>query len=481
MAKMPESDPGAKVPDDSASRGWFSGRRGRPAVGEQVSARPASPPPSAKSRKTGLIGLFSGLMTLGVLCALVLVALFATGGKQFYEPGPLTAEKMVMIEKGSSSEEIVELLEREGVISRPGWLWGALLIRDVQSKFTSDPAASKRAKAGEYLFKPAVTMNDVIEIITSGRAVEHTITIPEGLTSEQIVERLKENELLAGDIAQIPVEGALLPDTYKITRGTSREALLARMQREQRRVLADVWAKRSKEIPLKSMRELVTLASIVEKETGKADERPRIASVFYNRLEKKMRLQSDPTIIYGIVGGKGILGRGLTRAEIDRPTPYNTYAINGLPPGPIANPGKAALEATANPSKVRDIFFVADGTGGHVFAETLEQHNRNVARWRQIEASRSGTAPALPTAPTPQNVPSSGERGALVPPTVPGAGSLGFAPAQRSIDAAIAPQPLPVQESVGSVAPRQPQRPATRPAPSQNFDLTTPKTVPSLN
>ncbi len=393
MALKPEtpSDPG----EDAVRRGWFSGRR-RPAVGEAVNATVAPPPPP-KRRKTGLIGLFSGLMTASLILVLVLAGGIAMGRKQFAAEGPLPADKFVIIERGSSSEDIAEHLTHEGVIEKPGWLWFALFWRDLQAKFSSS-AANNRAKSGEYLFKRHVTMNEVLEIISSGRSVEHTITIPEGLTSEQIVQRLKDNDLLVGEISQIPVEGSLLPDTYKVNRGTPREALLARMQREHKRVLQEVWNRRAKDLPLKSTRELVTLASIVEKETGRADERNRVASVFYNRLEKRMKLQSDPTIIYGLIGGKAILGRSLTRAEIDKPTPYNTYVISGLPPGPIANPGRAAMEAAANPSQTKDLYFVADGTGGHAFAESLEQHNRNVARWRQIEALRqqSGQGAAAP-------------------------------------------------------------------------------------
>lgn len=419
MALKPEtpSDPN----EDNVRRGWFSGRR-RPGVGEAVSATVAPPPPT-KRRKTGLIGLFSGLMTGALILVLVLAGGIAMGRKQFAAEGPLTADKFVIIERGSSSEDIAELLAHEGVVDKSGWLWLALFWRDLQAKFSSS-SANNRAKSGEYLFKRHVTMNEVIEIITSGRSVEHTITIPEGLTSEQIVQRLKENDLLVGEIAQIPVEGTLLPDTYKVNRGTPREALLARMQREHKRVLQEVWNRRAKDLPLKSTRELVTLASIVERETGRADERGRVASVFYNRLEKKMKLQSDPTIIYGLVGGKATLGRGLTRAEIDKATPYNTYVITGLPPGPIANPGRAALEATANPSQTNDLYFVADGTGGHAFAESLEQHNRNVARWRQIEALRlqSGQGGAVTTTPAPGAVPNAATRQPLQSP--PGANSV---------------------------------------------------------
>jgi UPF0755 protein len=211
------------------------------------------------------------------------------------------------------------------------------------------------------------------------------VTIPEGLTTEQVLTRLRDNDVLAGDMTETPKEGALLPETYKVARGYPRAKLLLKMQEDQRKFLDHIWARRSPDLPIKTPYELVTLASIVEKETGRADERPRVAAVFVNRLRKGMRLQSDPTIVYGLVGGKATLGRGILKSELEKWTPYNTYAVEGLPPGPIANPGKAALEAVANPSRTPDLYFVADGNGGHVFAETLDQHQRNVQRWRQIE------------------------------------------------------------------------------------------------
>ena len=180
----------------------------------------------------------------------------------------------------------------------------------------------------------------------------------------------------------MPREGTLLPETYKFPRGTTREQVIQRMQQAQKRVLAEIWERRNPDIPVKSPEQLVTLASIVEKETGKADERSRVAAVFVNRLRQKIKLQSDPTIIYGLVGGKGTLGRPIKRSEITQPSPYNTYVIEGLPPGPIANPGRASLEAAANPARTRDLFFVADGTGGHAFTETYDQHQKNVAKLR---------------------------------------------------------------------------------------------------
>src|SRR5436190_1873580 len=234
-------------------------------------------------------------------------------------------------------------------------------------------------KPGEYSFQRNASLRDVIGTIVEGKVVQHSVTIPEGLTSEQIVARLTDNDIFAGPIREVPREGTLLPETYKFPRGTTREQVIARMQQAQKRVLAEIWERRNADIPVKSPEQLVTLASIVEKETGKPDERSRVAAVFVNRLRQKMKLQSDPTIIYGLVGGKGTLGRPIMRSEIEQPTPYNTYVITGLPPGPVANPGRAALEAAANPSRTREIYFVADGTGGHVFSENLEAHNRNVA------------------------------------------------------------------------------------------------------
>ena len=225
--------------------------------------------------------------------------------------------------------------------------------------------------------------------LVSGKAILHGFTVPEGLTSEQIVARLADDPVLTGELGSIPAEGTLLPETYKFSRGTTREQIIDQMRRAQERLIAEIWARRSSDLPIATPAEFVTLASIVEKETGKADERPLVAAVFINRLRQNIRLQSDPTIIYGLFGGKGKPPeRPIFRSDIDKKTPYNTYLIDGLPPGPIANPGRAALEAVANPSRTDDLFFVADGTGGHVFAPTLEEHNRNVEHWRRIEAAK---------------------------------------------------------------------------------------------
>jgi UPF0755 protein len=338
----------------------------------------APPPPPRKRRRSPFIALMSGLFTV----ALLLLAVLGAGGlmltTQATSPGPLVSDKAVQIPRDSGLGDITEILTREGIIDQP-WAFRIAAI-------TSGEMA--RMKAGEYLFKPGVTAKETLSQIIRGEVIRHSITIPEGLTSEQIVARLRENDLLVGDVAQIPREGSLMPDTVRFERGQTRQDIINRMQSEQRRILREIWAKRAQDLPIKTEQEMVILASIVEKETGRADERPRVAGAFINRLNRKMKLQSDPTIVYGIVGGKGTLGRGILRAEITQATPYNTYVIDGLPPGPIANPGRPALEAVANPSRTKDVFFVADGTGGHAFAETLEQHNRNVSRWRQVEAAR---------------------------------------------------------------------------------------------
>jgi UPF0755 protein len=337
------------------------------------------PPPKSKRRNRPFIAWLSGIFTTALVGAGLVGAIIAIISSQNNAPGPLGGDKVVIIPRESGAAEIADLLQREGVIDHPWSFRITAMIRQVQAE---------SLKAGEYLFKAQASANDVIAIITSGRAVEHRITVPEGLTSEQILARLRENDLLTGEITQVPREGSLLPDTYKFQRGQSRQDIINRMAGEQRKILDDVWRKRPPDLPVRTPQELVILASIVEKETGRADERPRVAGVFINRMNRKMKLQSDPTIVYGLVGGKGTLGRGILRTELTQATPYNTYVIDGLPPGPIANPGRAALEAVVNHSRTKDLYFVADGTGGHTFAETLDQHNRNVLRWRQIEASR---------------------------------------------------------------------------------------------
>jgi UPF0755 protein len=227
------------------------------------------------------------------------------------------------------------------------------------------------------------------------------VTLAEGVTSWQVVDSLRRADFLTGEIAAVPAEGTLAPDSYEVTRGADRAALIAEMEERQALVLADLWAAREAGLPYASAEEALIMASIVEKETGIAEERRLVSSVFLNRLAQGMRLQTDPTVIYGITKGEGALGRGLRQSELRRETPYNTYVIDGLPPTPIANPGRLSIEAALNPETSEFLFFVADGTGGHVFAATLAEHNANVAKWRAIEAQRAadgvtGDAAAMP-------------------------------------------------------------------------------------
>jgi UPF0755 protein len=335
------------------------------------------PPPKRSDRaRSPLVVFGNAVITIILILMIGVGGVYVYGKKMLESPGPLAEDKVVNIPPRSKTREIAETLQREGVIDVNPWLFmGAALALK----------ASSELKPGEYAFQKSASLRDVIGIIVEGKVVQHAITIPEGLTSEQIVARLTDNDIFAGGVREVPREGTLLPETYKFPRGTTRDQVIQRMQQTQKRVLAEIWERRNPDIPIKSPEQLVTLASIVEKETGKADERSRVAAVFSNRLRQKIKLQSDPTIIYGLVGGKGTLGRPIKRSEIQQPSPYNTYVIDGLPPGPIANPGRASLEAAANPARTRDLFFVADGTGGHTFTETYDQHQKNVAKLRSME------------------------------------------------------------------------------------------------
>ncbi|TMJ04597.1 MAG: endolytic transglycosylase MltG [Alphaproteobacteria bacterium] len=344
------------------------------------------PEPKRPSRRARhpLVIAGNAIFTIILVVAIAGGLVYSYGKHKLEAAGPLDREKIVNIPRGLGLREIADLLARENVIDQPFVFIGGVLVLKAKDDL----------KYGEYKFPKQITVREAIETIVEGKVVQHAFTIPEGLTSEQIVARLAEVDFLAGNIREVPKEGTLLPETYNFPRGTTREQAIQRMQQTHRRVLQEIWERRSPDIPVKTAEALVTLASIVEKETGRPDERSRVAAVFSNRLRQRIKLQSDPTIIYGLVGGKGTLGRPIMRSEIEQPTPYNTYVVEGLPPGPIANPGRASLEATANPARTKEIFFVADGTGGHAFAENLQQHQQNVARLRQFEQQVRTPAPA---------------------------------------------------------------------------------------
>lgn len=344
------------------------------------------PPSRRRSRKarSQVVIFLNFVMTLVVFATVIGVGVFYYGVRSYDEPGPLVTNTNFIVRSGAGTNEIAANLERNNIIT-DGRVFRVL------SRVYLD---GETLKAGEYEIKAGSSMRDIMELLKSGKSILYSVSVPEGLTVKQVFQRLADDPVLEGDLPQdLPVEGTLMPDTYKFSRGTKRADILQQMLTAQKNLVDQIWARRDEGLPVTTREDFVTLASIVEKETGRADERPRVASVFINRLEKGMRLQSDPTIIYGIFGGDGKPSdRPIYQSDLEKQTPYNTYIIRGLPPTPIANPGRAALEAVANPSRTPDLYFVADGTGGHVFAETLDEHNQNVRRWRKLEAEKAAAA-----------------------------------------------------------------------------------------
>ncbi|MEL6886834.1 MAG: endolytic transglycosylase MltG [Pseudomonadota bacterium] len=369
----------------------------------------------------------------------LIVALFVAGGvilwgrAQYENPGPLAQAICVQVERGTNFRRVSRKLEAEGAVTN------ASILR-VGADYAGK---TSELKAGSYLVEPGASMEEIVDIVTRGGAstcgtevvyrlgvnrlstqvreldpetnrfveraefqpgadevpeiytqvkeaqdTRYRIALAEGVTSWQIVTALREMDILQGAVEEIPPEGALAPDSYEVTKGEARADVLTQMAEQQELLVSAAWEARDPDLPLETPEELLILASIIEKETGVAEERGQVASVFVNRLNRGMRLQTDPTVIYGITKGQGVLGRGLRRSELRAATPWNTYVIEGLPPTPIANPGRASLMAAGQPEDTDFVFFVADGTGGHAFAETLDEHNRNVARWREIEAQR---------------------------------------------------------------------------------------------
>ena len=375
----------------------------------------------------------SNALTLFIVGLIAAAGTLAWGRKQFTGPGPLAQSVCVKVEKGASLSAVSRSLEDQGAVS------DARIFR-IGADY-SDKAAG--LKFGSYLVPPGSSMQSVLDILTAGgqstcgREVNFRIgvtsseivlreldpadnryvdvvkfdpvaeaapaeyvdaaadddlrwrvTLAEGVTSWQVVESLKRADFMEGTVAVVPPEGSLAPDSYEVDKGGDRTALILSMQDSQKVVLADAWAARADGLPYDTPEEALIMASIVEKETGVPEERKQVASVFLNRIAQGMKLQTDPTVIYGLTKGEGALGRGLRQSELRRETPYNTYVIDGLPPTPIANPGKLSIEAALNPDSTPFIFFVADGSGGHAFAVTLEEHNKNVAKWRALEASQ---------------------------------------------------------------------------------------------
>jgi UPF0755 protein len=354
---------------------------------------PEPPQGSRQRRQHPLITLFNRLLTFLLLLLPTIAGLFFLVRQEFDRAGPITYPTVFVVAKGEGVTAIARRLEQDGLINSDSLLPGRWIFFIASRRF----GVYNKIKAGEFHIKASASVRDILDTLVEGKSILYSISIPEGLTSYQIVERLKSNTDLVGDIPEIPPEGSLLPDTYKFARGTSRDELIRRMQGEQKKFLEGLWPTRSRDLSLTKPEDVINLAAIVEKEASHADERPRVAAVYLNRLKKRMRLEADPTIIYGASGGKGSLGHPILRSQLDdEDNPYNTYRNYGLPPTPIANPGRAAIEAVLKPAKTADLFFVADGTGAHVFAETFAEHQRNVAKWRHIEKTREEEKPAAP-------------------------------------------------------------------------------------
>ncbi|MFC3073079.1 endolytic transglycosylase MltG [Shinella pollutisoli] len=343
--------------------------------------RVPQPPRRSRKARSQVVIFLNFVMTVIVFSTIAAAGIFYYGVKSFQEPGPLAANTNFIVRGGAGLNEIAANLERNDIIT------DSRVFRVLTRVYLD----GETLKAGEYEIKAGSSMHDIMELLKSGKSILYSVSVPEGLTVKQVFKRLADDPVLEGDLPEeLPVEGSLMPDTYKFSRGTKRADILQQMLAAQKTLIDQIWEKRDDDLPIATREEFVTLASIVEKETGRADERPRVASVFLNRLEKGMRLQSDPTIVYGIFGGDGKpADRPIFQSDLEKETPYNTYIIKGLPPTPIANPGRAALEAVANPSRTADLYFVADGTGGHAFAETLDEHNQNVRRWRKLEAEKA--------------------------------------------------------------------------------------------
>jgi UPF0755 protein len=320
-----------------------------------------------------------------VVLTLLVLVIVAAGWVIFTYVGPGPGAK-----SGPSTTVILERGEGVAGIARQLAQAGVIRSADVFMSAAKLSGAGRRLKAGEYEVASHASMARILDDIRNGRVVRHLVTVPEGWTSAMAADAVANSDVLTGP-AEAPPEGSVLPDTYLVQRGETRAAVLQRMVAAENKVRAELWARRQPGLPFATPEQAVALASIVEKETGLPAERPRIAAVYINRLRSGMRLESDPTVIYGVSQGRP-LGRGITRSELTTPTPYNTYLVAGLPPTPIANPGRASLAAVLNPPQTTELFFVATGGGGHVFSSTFEEHEKNVAKWRAVERERAQAA-----------------------------------------------------------------------------------------
>jgi len=405
--------------------------------------------------RSGFVEVINALLTLLVLGLLVTGGLFLYGAHSFYAAGPIKADTSFIVQKGANLGAVAEQLETQNLIDNRYVFQIAGLVTKKQGAL----------KAGEFKLTANASMADVLKELTEGKPILTGVTIPEGFTIAQVVDKLKQSDQLTGDIAVIPPEGSILPDTYNFDPGAPRQTVLDRMQQAMTTKLAQIWSNHDPDLPISTPDQLVTLASIVEKETGVSTERGKVAAVFVNRLKKHMRLQSDPTIIYGITKGEAPLGRPLKRSEVEATTPYNTYQIDGLPPTPIANPGIDALKAVANPDKTNDVYFVAASTNpadGHLFASTYSQHSKNVAKLRALEKVAANAA---------AEAEANSEKDALQAAQAAAAGDTTATQPPTDAAAADTSGTAPAADSTATVAP------SDQATPSTNADSTTPPTT----
>lgn len=325
------------------------------------------------------------LRRIFLLLAVVLVAAsaaFLWGMRELERQGPLATETTIILPRGTGLEGIARQLAEAGILDRPQLFLLAARLSD----------SARHLRAGEYAFPAGISAMGAMELLLSGRTVVRRLTVPEGVTTSQVLDLVAATEGLVGEVGRVPDEGTLLPETYHFSYGDHRGDMVARMAAAMKSAVRELWGGRAADLPFSTRHEALVLASIVEKETALPEERPHIAGVFVNRLKRGMRLQSDPTVVYALTQGAGPLDRPLTRADLEIASPYNTYRVSGLPPTPIANPGRAAIAAALNPLVTDDLYFVANGSGGHVFARTLGEHNHNVALWRRLRTERKDAA-----------------------------------------------------------------------------------------
>jgi UPF0755 protein len=357
-----------------------------PAEALEPTRAPSRPKGSRTRREVKRLGptlrFVNALLTFSFLALAVGAAAVFWLSSELDRTGPLQEPRTIVVRKGEGARDIAQRLEQDGIISSQHIFVAHYVMRQLASWFGAKPL---HLKAGDYELAAGMSMRQVAELIGEGKVMLMRLTVPEGYTSQQIVERLRAEPALTGDVAALPPEGSMLPDTYRVPRGATRQSVIEMMQSEQSKFLRSAWAARQPDLPLQSMEEALVLASIVERETGRNDKHADIASVFINRLKRGMPLQSDPTILYGLFGGQVNWARPIYKTEIQQKTSHNTYQLKGLPPTPICNPGRAAIQAVLNPSATNYLYFVASGTGSSVFSQTLEEHNVAVANWRKVE------------------------------------------------------------------------------------------------